>query len=136
MKHLFDPTKPHFAAWVWLYDIDRYWTECMLTMHPTQPEAMPLYCASLCGFGDLAEHLIAAHSPDVNGQGGSHTTPLHAASVKGHLQVASLLLKNEATFPLALKPQNRQGDRHLFIQCHHGICRRLLAPSRRRLCRQ
>jgi ankyrin repeat protein len=30
---------------------------------------------------------------DVNSRGGSHTTPLHAASVKGHLDVASLLLK-------------------------------------------
>jgi hypothetical protein len=27
---------------------------------------------------------------------GSHTTPLHAASVKGHLEVASLLLENGA----------------------------------------
>jgi ankyrin repeat protein len=96
MKRLFDPAKPHFAAWVWLYDIDRYWTERMPTMHPTQPEAVPLYYASLCGFVGLAEHLIAAHSRDVNSRGGSHTTALHAASVKGHLQVASLLLRNGA----------------------------------------
>jgi ankyrin repeat protein len=96
MKRLFDPAKPHFAAWVWLYDIDRYWTERMPTMHPTQPEAVPLYYASLCGFVGLAEHLIAAHSRDVNSKGGCHTTPLHAASVKGHLQVASLLLRNGA----------------------------------------
>jgi ankyrin repeat protein len=96
MKRLFDPAKPHFAAWVWLYDIDRYWTERMPTMHPTQPEAVPLYYASLCGFVGLAEHLIAAHSRDVNSRGGSHTTPLHAASVKGHLEVASLLLRNGA----------------------------------------
>jgi ankyrin repeat protein len=96
MKRLFDPTEPHFAAWVWLYDIDRYWTERMPTIHPTQPEAAPLYYASLCGFVGLAEHLIAAHSPDVNSRGGSHTTALHAASVKGHLKVASLLLGNGA----------------------------------------
>ena len=37
-----------------------------------------------------------AHSPDVNSRGGSHTTPLHAASVKGHSQVASILLKGGA----------------------------------------
>jgi ankyrin repeat protein len=65
-------------------------------MHPTQPEAVPLYYASLCGFVGLAEHLIAAHSPDVNRKGGSHTTALHAASVKGNLQVASILLRNRA----------------------------------------
>src|SRR5580698_4862639 len=96
MKRLFDPAKPHFAAWVWLYNIDRYWTERMPTMHPTQPEAVPLYYASLCGFVGLAEHLIATHSLDVNSKGGFHTTPLHAASVKGYLQVASLLLRNGA----------------------------------------
>jgi hypothetical protein len=48
----------------------------------------------LCGFIGFAEHLIAAHSKDVNSEGGSHTTPLHAASVKGHL--ASLLLRSGA----------------------------------------
>jgi ankyrin repeat protein len=96
MKRLFDSAKPHFAAWVWLYDIGRYWADCMPTMHPTQPEAAPLYYASHCGFVGLAEHLIAAHSCDVNGKGGSHTTALHAASVKGHLGIASLLLRNSA----------------------------------------
>jgi hypothetical protein len=25
MELLFDPAKPHFAAWVWLYDVDQYW---------------------------------------------------------------------------------------------------------------
>jgi len=93
MKRLFDPAKPHFAAWVWLYDIGRYWAERMPTMHPTLPEAVPLYYASLCGFVGLAEHLIATHSRDVNSKGGCHTTPLHAASVKGHLEVTSLLLR-------------------------------------------
>ena len=47
MERLFDPAEPHFAAWVWLYDIDRFWTERMPTTHPTQPEAVPLYYASM-----------------------------------------------------------------------------------------
>ncbi|KAN0126421.1 hypothetical protein V8E52_000061 [Russula decolorans] len=96
MKHLFDPAKPHFATWVWLYDIDRHWMEHMPTMYPTQPKAVPIYYASLFGFIGLAEHLIAAHSRDVNSKGGYHTTPLHAASFKGHFKVASLLLRNGA----------------------------------------
>ena len=45
MKHLFGPAKPHFAAWLWLYDIDRHWIQP--SMHPTQPEAGSLYYASL-----------------------------------------------------------------------------------------
>jgi len=96
MERLFDPGKPYFAVWIWLYDIDRYWIEPMSTIHPERPEATPLYYASLCGFSGLMEHLITAHSPDVNSRGGSHTTPLHAASVKGHLQVASILLRDGA----------------------------------------
>ena len=96
MKRLFDPAKPHFAAWVWLHDIDRHWIGPMATIHPTRPEAAPLYYASLCGFRGLVEHLIVFHFRDVNCRGGSHTTALHAASVKGHLDVASLLLKHGA----------------------------------------
>jgi ankyrin repeat protein len=68
----------------------------MSTTRPTPPEAMPLYYASLCGFRGLVAHLIASHSPDVNARGGSHTTPLHAASANGHLEVASLLLESGA----------------------------------------
>src|SRR5258708_7020360 len=96
MERLFDPAKSHFAAWVWLYDIDRHWTKPMHTVQPMRPEAEPLYYASLCGFHGLVEHLIVAHSSDINSGGGSHMTPLHAASVKGHLEVASLLLKRHA----------------------------------------
>jgi hypothetical protein len=96
MERLFDPAKSHFAAWVWLYNIDRHWIEPMSEIHPTRPEAAPLYYAALCGFSDLVERLISIDSREVNSRGGSHTTPLHAAAVKGHLFVASLLLKNGA----------------------------------------
>ena len=119
MKRLFDPTKPHFAAWVWLYDIDCYWAERMPTIHLTQPEAVPLYHASLCGFIGLAEHLIVSHSSDANSRGGSHTTGLHAAShaasAKGNLKVASLLLRNGAD------PDPRDlSEGFRFIGCHRA----------------
>ena len=70
----------------------------MSRMHPTLPEVVPLYYASLCGFRGLVQHLIVAHSQDVDSRGGSYSTFLHAASVKGHfkLEVASLLLENGA----------------------------------------
>ena len=96
MECLFDLAKLHFAAWVWLYNIDKHWMEPMSKKHPTQPEAMPLYYASLCGFGSLVAHLIVTRSSDINRRGGFHVTPLHAASVKGHPEVASLLLENGA----------------------------------------
>jgi hypothetical protein len=96
MERLFDPAKPQFSAWVWLYDIDHDWIKPMSTIHPMRPEAVPLYYTSLCGFHGLVERLIAAHSQDVNSRGGFHTTPLHAASVKGHSDVVSLLLRHGA----------------------------------------
>ena len=61
MERLFDPAKPHFAAWLLLYDIDRHWIQPMSSIHPTQPEPVPLHYASLCGFRGLVEHLIASH---------------------------------------------------------------------------
>ena len=98
IERLFDPTKSHFSAWVWLYDIDHYWKKPLSgsEIHPTRPKASSLYYAALLGFRGLAAHLITSHSQDVNSRGGFYITPLHAASVKGHLDVASLLLENVA----------------------------------------
>src|SRR6267154_2485686 len=96
MERLFDPARPHFVPWVWLYDVDHHWKKPMDKFRPTRPEAIPLYYASLCGFHRLVEHLIDAQSPDVNSRGGTHTTALHAAVVNGHSKVASLLLRNGA----------------------------------------
>ena len=95
-KRLFDPEKPHFAAWIWLYDIDRDWREPMSEMYPTRPAAGPLYYSTMCGFHSLTEYLLSGLSQDVNSRGGSYTTPLHAASVKGHSEVVSLLLRHGA----------------------------------------
>ena len=69
MKDLFDSSKPYFASWVWLYDVDRHWLDPMADVHPTQPSAVPLYYASLCGLGGLVEHLVAAHPEEVNARG-------------------------------------------------------------------
>ena len=96
MERLFDPAKSHFAAWVWLYDIDRSCIKPISTTQPTPPGAGPLYYSTLFGFHRLVEHLIDVDSQDMNKRGGFHSTPLHAASVKGHLSIASLLLKNGA----------------------------------------
>ena len=42
IERLFDPDKPHFAIWVWIYNIDRPWKGSMPTIRPTRPEAKPL----------------------------------------------------------------------------------------------
>jgi hypothetical protein len=66
MKRLFDSTKPHFAAWLWLYDVDHHWLDPVSHEHPTQPQAVPLYYASLCGFRGLVEHMIVDRPQDIN----------------------------------------------------------------------
>lgn len=94
MKCLFDKALSHFKTWVWLYNVDTQSSES--TTHPREPDVVPLYYAALCGFLDIVEHLIHAHPEDVNARGGKHVTPLHAALYMGHLDVALLLLKNDA----------------------------------------
>ena len=37
MEHLFDPDKPHFSNWLWIYDMDDPWREDMPTTHPERP---------------------------------------------------------------------------------------------------
>jgi hypothetical protein len=68
MERLLDPTNPHFAAWIWLYDIDHHWVNPMSDVRPTQPEAVPLYYASLCGFGVSL---------------GASSFPIHRTSIAG-----------------------------------------------------
>ena len=66
MEPLFDQTKPHFAAWVWLYDIDHPWVDPMSSIRPMRPEVVPLYYAALCGFDGLVGRLLSSLSLDIN----------------------------------------------------------------------
>jgi len=97
MDRLFDKNKPHLAAWIWLYDVENCQRRDQLSPHPTQPDAVPLYYAALCGLRDLAERLLDAHPQDVHARGGYHETPLHAAIDRGHLDVVLLLLDRGAS---------------------------------------
>jgi len=95
MERLFNPTKPYLASWAWIYDVDRSWVRLpieSLPEHPPKPGASSLYYAVLCGFSQLAKHLVVAHGEDVNMKCGYHGTPLHAALFTKHLDAASVLL--------------------------------------------
>jgi ankyrin repeat protein len=94
MERLFDRDKPHFAAWIWVYDIDGY--SPGYTHNPKPPGASPLYYAALCGFRDIAERLIDKHPQDVNARGGTRVTPLHVAADTKRLNIVLLLLERGA----------------------------------------
>jgi len=99
MERLFDLDKPYFAAWLESYDIDTNpnFGSCFYLFCPIEkPNAAPLYYAALCGFYDLAEHLIAKYPDQVTAYGGYHMVPLVAALAGEHFRIAELLVRNGA----------------------------------------
>ena len=99
IEQLFNPSNPYLAAWTWIHDMDSRWVREAIDDYeelPTQPKATALYYAVLCGFSGLADYLIVTHGENVNAKCGRHGSPLHAASYKGHLDDARLLLAHGA----------------------------------------
>ncbi len=92
-ERLFDREKPHFSAWVWIYDIDDPWRESMPTKHPKRPEAVPLYYATYCHSRWLIEYLIATYPGDIDARGGYYKTSWIAAFYIGEIDVAWSLLQ-------------------------------------------
>ncbi|KAI9449062.1 hypothetical protein BJY52DRAFT_275129 [Lactarius psammicola] len=64
LRRLFDPQRPIFRAWLWLYDIDNPTRGKMVTESPEEPPASTLYYAALCGFPRLVQHLANLYYPD------------------------------------------------------------------------
>ena len=96
IERLFDPSKPYFTGWLQLHDIDDRWDQ-FVDFSITEPRGTPLYYASLCGFLDLATHLISEHPDYVNTIGGLNRTSLAAALHKRHFDIAELLFWHGAT---------------------------------------
>ena len=94
MDDLFDTSKPHFAAWLRVHDIDERWS--FFSQGSTDSVGPPLYYAAFCGFYDLAERLIMKHPEQVNARGGLNLSPVPAALYKRHFHVANLLYRHGA----------------------------------------
>ncbi|KAI9434714.1 hypothetical protein H4582DRAFT_1855816 [Lactarius indigo] len=90
---LLDADKPHFAAWVWLHNVDG---PSMTGKSPGQPKGSPLYYAVLIGNLALVEHVLSKRPQDVNAKGGRYGTPLHAALRGRDVEIVWLLLENGA----------------------------------------
>jgi ankyrin repeat protein len=118
MRRLFDQSRPYFSAWLELYDIDIQvvtWRR-----YEDKHAASPLYYASLCGFRDLADHLVKS-SQDINAVGGVHHSPLAAALHNRHTHVAELLYQRGADIELA-----GYNNRNLLVDGHVDAVRWLL----------
>ena len=94
MDELFDSSKPHFAAWLQVHDIDEDWPN--ISRDQENGGGSPLYYAAFCGFYDLVERLITKHPDQVNARGGRILAPLPAALYKKHFRLANLLHKHGA----------------------------------------
>jgi ankyrin repeat protein len=94
MDDIFDSSKPHFAAWIRVHDIDKRWDS--FSDGRRDGVGSPLYYAAFCGFYDLAERLIMKHPEQVNAPGGRVLSPLPAALSNRHFRVANLLCEHSA----------------------------------------
>ncbi|KAN0134107.1 hypothetical protein V8E53_008112 [Lactarius tabidus] len=94
MHDLFDSSKPYFAAWLRVHDIDNKWEG--FSPYTRDGAGSPLYYAAFCGLYDMAERLIMEHPDQVNARGGDNLFPLPAALYKKHLHVANLLYRHGA----------------------------------------
>ena len=94
MDDLFDSSKPHFAAWLQVHDIDEGWSA--FSSYSQDGTGSPLYYSAFCGFYDVAECLITKYPEQVNERGGRNLFPLPAALHKKHLHVANLLYRHNA----------------------------------------
>ena len=94
IQRLFDPNEPYFSTWLRLYNIDDHWNHFG---NAWVARGSPLYYASLCGFRDLAEHIIKYHRNQVSATGGRRHNPFAAALHRGHLHVAELLYQHVAS---------------------------------------
>jgi ankyrin repeat protein len=103
MEDLFDASKPHFAAWLRVHDMDEAWSNFSSGLPLAHGIGSPLYYAAFCGFYDLAEHLIMEHPEQVNAAGGRILAPLPAALYKRHFRVANLLHKHGAVVDVRVK---------------------------------
>ena len=98
MDDLFDTSKPHFAAWLQVHDIDEPWRLFSSYWSSSRGDGSPLYYAAFCGFYQLAERLIVKDPEDINEEYGRGriAAPLPAALYKRHFRVADLLHRNGA----------------------------------------
>ena len=92
MECLFDADKPHFVAWVWIREDKQ--GRGSVRPRSLKSTVTPIGYASYFGFYSLVEDLIARRPEETSAIGIVTGTPLHAAAVKGHVEIVLLLLNH------------------------------------------
>ena len=89
IRRWFDPARPELQSWLRFSGIQYslFFAGYNLDKHC----GSPLYYASLCGFHDMAEHLILENPQYATGPFGRTPSPLAAALHGRHLDIAELL---------------------------------------------
>ena len=103
MEYFFDADKPHWKAWSQVQMVDASWGRFTLD---EVKDALPLYYASLGGFYGVAKHLVDKHPEHINAKGGWMVTPLVAAFLGKHFEIAELLHQYGADLDVRDKLEN------------------------------
>ena len=94
MKHLFDPSKPHLAICVWIYDPISKWKQMMRFNTPQPLPGTSLHYAASWGLHSVIEFLIIERLQDVCSRDSTdNATPLHFASHNGHAKASRKLIE-------------------------------------------
>jgi hypothetical protein len=118
MKQLFDPSKPHLAICVWIYDpAVPTWRRMTRNETPLPLPRTSLHYAASWGLHPVVEFLIIEHSQDVCSRDSTdNATPLHLASQNGHVKAACKLIERGAD----ATAQNNDGETPLHLALKGG----------------
>ena len=129
IKRLLDPSKPHLAICIWIYDpgVPR-WKQNTRNETPLPLPRTSLHYAASWGLHPVVvESLIIEHSQDVCSRDSTdNATPLHLASLNGHLKAVCKLIECGAD----ATAQNNDGETSLHLALRWGrvdVARMLIA---------
>ena len=129
MERLFDPSKSHLEAWVWIHDVDKGQSRTIENLaERTSQRSAALYYAALCGFTELVIYLVHLRPEDLHDIHGYFGIPLHAASYRGYND-AVLALPNIDPKTLDKKVDNKTPLHAAYYRGHLQIIELLLCKG-------